>query len=362
FYEVPSRWLHELYPADEIFEKQLGIPKSSFNLELVDDAKDIYSIEALNAGGQSVYKATFSPKFVEREYLDKFPGWSRVKVTTGWLTASIDGQRAVDTRIATDPERFWDYYQGTVLPKIYDNVMRVTGNRPTADKQPFHRDLDIEVWMSEPDFRIGVDEEQVSSLEALHEDLYFGTLDFYNALGRTLVNARLSAPGKIFPIIHPDRPGKPGQARILYAGNASTHARIDISYKEKGVERPTRVSRDLTKIDTSAPLVTRAVVGGDRVTELELQTEPRDDREGLRAADAVDNLVRLHAAGLYKTELSYDHVGRITLAIALKDARSRRAIPNTGAAPPSNVRTSSDKPKGPLVAWDHVISPEESEE
>jgi hypothetical protein len=39
-----------------------------------------------------------------------------------------------------------------VLPRIYDNVMKVTDNRPLPDKQPFHRDLDIEVWMSEPDF------------------------------------------------------------------------------------------------------------------------------------------------------------------------------------------------------------------
>ena len=54
--------------------------------------------------------------------------------------------------------------------------MKVTDNRPLPDKQPFHRDLDVEVWMSEPDFRIGVDEELVSSLEALHEDLYFVTL------------------------------------------------------------------------------------------------------------------------------------------------------------------------------------------
>ena len=117
FYEVPSRWLHELYPADEFFERQLGIPKSAFGMELVDDARDIYSLEALNAAGQSVYKATFSPKVVEREYLEKFPGWTRVKVTTGWISASVDGQSAVDARIETDPERFWDYYQGKVLPR-----------------------------------------------------------------------------------------------------------------------------------------------------------------------------------------------------------------------------------------------------
>lgn len=362
FNEVPSRWLHELYPADEFFEKQLGIPKSSFGLELVDEAKEIYSLEAMNAGGQVVYKTTFSPKFVEREYLDKFPGWARVKVTTGWISATVDGQRAIDTRIVTDPERFWDIWQSQELSKIYDHVMRITSNRPTPDKQPFHRDLDIEVWMSEPDFRIGIDEELVSSLEALHEELYFGTLAFFNALGRTTVNAGLGAPGKIFPIVHPNRPGKAGQARILYAGNAAAGARIDISYKEKGVERPTRVTRDLTRMETSAPIVTRAVVAPDRVTEIEVQAEPRDDIQGLRTVDAVENFVRLHEAGLYKTEMSYDHVGRITMAFALGNARSRYPIPNTGAARPSNVRMASAKPKLPVVTWDHVISPEESEE
>ena len=96
--------------------------------------------------------------------------------------------------IATDPERFWDVYQQKELPKVYDYVMRTTGNRPTADKQPYHRDFDIEVWMSEPDFKIGVDQELVSSLESLHEDLYFDTLDFFVAMGRSLslTNARLN--------------------------------------------------------------------------------------------------------------------------------------------------------------------------
>ena len=49
--------------------------------------------------------------------------------------------------------------------------------------------------MSEPDFRIGVDEELVSSLESIHEDLYFVTLDFFDALGRTTQDRFLIANG-----------------------------------------------------------------------------------------------------------------------------------------------------------------------
>jgi hypothetical protein len=76
----------------------------------------------------------------------------------------VGGQVAFDGRIQTDPERFWDHYQAKILPRVYDNVVKVTGGKPTADKQPFFRDFDLEVWMSEPDERIGIDEELVSSL------------------------------------------------------------------------------------------------------------------------------------------------------------------------------------------------------
>jgi hypothetical protein len=353
FYMVPSRWVHELYPVDEIFQRDLGIAKDAFSIELVSNPKDIYELETTDAAGKIVYRAAFSPKTVEREYLDKFPGWSRVIVTTGWMTAAVDGASVVDQRIATDPERFWEHYQTKILPRIYDNVMKVTDNRPLPDKQPFHRDLDIEVWMSEPDFKIGVDEELVSSLEAIHEDLYFVTLDFFDALGRTTTRRRLAAPGKIFPIVHPERRGKPGEVKVHYAGNASARARIEVSYKEKNVERPTRIARDLARVDATPAVVSRAVARADRLVELGLDVEAKDDREAARAVDALDALVRFHAAGLYRDALSF---------VGVKDVRARRVLKSTGAFPPTNVRSGGARPASPLVTWDHIISPDESEE
>jgi hypothetical protein len=362
FYQVPSRWVHELYPVDEIAMRELGIARDRFSLELVSGAKDTYTVEALDAGGRVIEQAVFSPKFAEREYLEKFPGWARVDVTTGWVRADVNGETAVDVRIKTDPERFWDHYQSSVLPKIYEHVMKVTENRPMPDKQPFHRDLDVEVWMSEPDFGIGVDEELVSALESLHEDLYFVTLDFFDALGRTTTRRRLAAPGKIFPIIHPDQPGKPGKVHVKYAGNASTGAKVEISYREKGTEKPTRVTRDLGAAATPAVGVVRAVARADGLSEIELQVQVEEDREAARIADALDGLARLQTAGFFKTALSYDKVDRVAVSILLKDARTRRVIKHTGTSAPSNVRTAASRPALPVVKWDHVISPEESEE
>lgn len=362
FYMVPSRWLQELYPIDEIIQRELGIPRDAITLELVDAPKDTYVLDATDGSGKSILRASFSPTVVEREYLDKFPGWSRVEVTTGWLRAAVNGQQVADTRIETDPERFWDHYQQAVLPKVYDYVMKVTDNRPLPDKQPFHRDFDIEAWMSEPDFRIGVDEEQISSLESLHEDLYFVTLDFFDALGRTTTRRRLAAPGKIFPIIHPSRPGQPGEVRIRYAGNASPVPKLEVTYQEKGADKPTRVSRPLTKIDTTVPVALRAVARVDRLSEIELAVQARDDHEAARADDALDNLARLHAAGLFKTALSYDHVDRVIVDVGVRDVHARRTLKFTGVASPSNVRKAAPRGQRPIVSWDHIISPDESED
>ena len=98
--------------------------------------------------------------------------------------------------------------------------MKVTDNRPLPDKQPFHRDLDVEVRMSEPDFRIGVDEELVSSLESLHEDLYFVTLDFFDALGRTTTRRRLAAPGQDLSD-HSSRAARASRARCTCSTRAT---------------------------------------------------------------------------------------------------------------------------------------------
>ncbi len=67
----------------------------------------------------------------------------------------------------------------------------------------------------------------------------------------------------IYAIVHPSRPGQPGQAKVLYASNASAKAKLEVSYKEKGSDKPVRISRDLAKSDATAPAVSRIVVRQD---------------------------------------------------------------------------------------------------
>ncbi len=53
---------------------------------------------------------------------------------------------------------------------------------------------------------------------------------------------------------------------------------------------------------------------------------------------------------------------RVAVHIGLKDVHTRRVIRYTGACEPSDVRAAKSQPKLPLVTWDHIISPDESEE
>ena len=196
--------------------------------------------------------------------------------------------------------------------------------------------------MSEPDFRIGVDEELVSSLESLHEDLYFVTLDFFDALGRTTTRRRLAAPGKIFPIIHPERRGQAGHRCACSTPATRRPSRSSRSrYKEKGGEKPTTVRRELgeDRHDAAAGRCARSSAPM-RSARSSCRSRPKDDREAARAADALDALARLHAAGLFKTALSYDHVDRVAAGDRARRTRARAAsCATTGAAAPSNVRT-----------------------
>jgi hypothetical protein len=362
FFTEPSRWLHELHPIDEVIERELRIPRDAVTLELVDSSRETYSVEAIDSAGRVIMRAEFSPRVVEREYLEPFPGWSRVEVSTGWLKALIDGKTVADERVETDPEAFWTHYQTKILPRIRDYVLKNTNGQPLPSKQPFHRDFDVEVWMSEPDFPIGIDQEHVSSLESLHEDLYFVTLDFFDALGRTSVRQRLAAPGKILPIIHPERTGRAGHVRALYARNAAAGPSLELTWREKGVPDPGRLTRPLERADVSSPAAVRIVARADRVREVELRVEANGDRQATRAVDALEALARLQAAGLYRTSLSYERVDRVVVAVASGVTASRRVIPYTGTAAPTNVRAAGQPPTTPLVSWSHVIGPDEAEE
>jgi hypothetical protein len=64
--------VHELYPVDEMFQRDLGIAKDAFTSSW-STTRRTSTPSKRPTRGQGRLPRAFTPKTVEREYLDKFP-------------------------------------------------------------------------------------------------------------------------------------------------------------------------------------------------------------------------------------------------------------------------------------------------
>ncbi|HEX3702371.1 MAG TPA: M14 family metallopeptidase [Vicinamibacterales bacterium] len=393
---APTRWLLEIYPIDEILAKELSIDVKHIRFEKTPIGSPAYDVTATDAEGVILLHQTFDPTFVERPFFDRFPDYEHVRVTTGWLKARIDGRSVADERIETDPERFWDHFQSKTLPALYDHVMALGKGKPRPEDAPFFGELTVDLTMSEPDYRIPVDQEQISSMEALHEEIYFNTLHFFDVMGRFTRGAPLTYPGRVIPIMHPVADGKPGHARISLTGFDAPRPSVSVDYVERNGAKGER-ELDIPKIAVDRPEALAATVraGHDGIDRLDLRVKvdtDKDERDALiqRAADErVDrtiisaeqvravfaNLKRLRSAGLYADALAFHDLAilRVTIGSAhdsdpktdvvavLDGPASPAPFPDIRTLLPAGWNASRQQPGAPpMVQWDTPIPPPEA--
>src|SRR5262249_27215601 len=213
-----------------------------------------------------------------------------------------------------------DRFQSKTLPALYDHVMALGNGKPRAEDAPFFGTLTVDLTLSEPDYRLPVDQEQISSMEAIHEELYFNTLHFFDVMGRFTRGAPLTYPGRVIPLMHPKADGKAGHAKITVTGFDSARPSVAVEYVERSGRRGER-HLDLPKVAVDRPQTLAALVkaGRDGIERLDLRLKvdtEKDERDELvkrTAEERVDrtimsaeqvsamiaNLGRLRAAGLY---------------------------------------------------------------
>ena len=396
---APTRWLLEIYPIDEILASELKIDLKNIHFEMTPIGSPAYEVIATARGGAQLFRRTFEPAIVERPFFDRFPDYEHVRVTTGWIRADVAGTPAVDERIATDPERFWDRFQSKTLPALYDHVMALSNGKPRAEDAPFFGELTVDLTLSEPEYRLPVDQEQISSMEALHEEIYFNTLHFFDVMGRFTRGAGLAYPGRVIPVMHPKADGKPGRAKISVTGFDAARPSVVVEYTERN-GRAGVVRLDIPKIAVERPQTLAATVraGRNGIERLDLRVKvdtEKDEREALikrTADDRVDrtmmsaeqatavfaNLNRLRAAGLYRDALAYHDLGdiRVTVGWEHESKPDTEVVatlqPNGTPAPfpdikkllPTGWKTDVGRVlvDPPLVQWDTPIPPPEAYE
>jgi hypothetical protein len=229
--EMKSRWLQELYPGPDLLAAALGLPTERVRLSRRSRLPDAYVVTAWDRDGNRAYRAGFTPRVGRRPYLAGHPELGWVHPCTGGIRLMGSGGVLMDENLPTDRERFWRFFQEGILPEL-ESAMAARlagggGNPPPA----FWEEAAIDVRIPETDECLGIGEERVAPLEALHEDLYFVLLDHFGLFAEKHHLPAGSQFGRILPRVSRSAPGgKPAavlRARPFTASPAACCAAPD---------------------------------------------------------------------------------------------------------------------------------------
>jgi hypothetical protein len=385
----PARWVHELYPVDEALSKELGIPLSKIELDEFEGGPT-YRVQAYDAAGKEMLSREFTVTTAMQPYNGVIKPYEQVQVDTGWVRIEAGSSVILDQRIKTDIEEFWDHYQNETLPKIFRYVMSQSHGELRPEFAPIFDTLKIDIHMSEPDFSLGIDKEHISSLEALQEDTFYSTENFANMIGDMEAGRAVTYVGRIIPIVHAPDDGKDGHVHIEFYGKPAANPMVQLKWTDeqgKHHER-TRNLYALTGAMQPRLIDARATAEGPRSLTWLLPADFKEDKYNdwvkLEGATQIERgvfpaeqakgqmawLAAMQAAGLYKDELAYPHLRKMTVEFELPlpltakvDGAAPREIGSWNVSRPLAKRpmiADYRKPNKNAVQWDEPISPDEN--
>lgn len=168
---VPNRFLLESYPLAALYPD----PKMTFE-EGASDTQ--YSVALTYPEGQERHDV-LAPNRLHRDHVGE-----QVLSPTGWIIDDA-GARRLET----------DYEQ------LFHGAMDAITAHDWGDEEPFFEELNITASVPAADLDLGYDDEVVSLVEALHEDLYFSCLEFFQRHSGRALGDRHLQPGQIVPEI-----------------------------------------------------------------------------------------------------------------------------------------------------------------
>jgi hypothetical protein len=392
----PARWVHELYPVDEMLAKELNIPLGSIALDQFEATgkAPTYRVYAYDAAGKEILAREFTVTTVDAPYNGVMPEYEKVEVDTGWVRMESGATAVLDRRIPTDIEEFWEHYHKVTLPRVFRSVMASYHGELRPEFAPPFDTLKLDIHMSEPDYELGIDKERISSLEALQEDTFYSTENFVNMMGDLEAGRAVTYAGRIIPIVHASQDGKDGHVHIEFYAKPSGSPKVELRWTDAQGKRHER-SRDMWVLTGAlqprlvAARVRAGEPGPESLTWL-LQADFKDDdyekwievegkdqveRNILSAEQARGQLAwleQLHSAGLYRDEIAYPYVKRMGFEFELPvpltakvDSPAPREYASVKIDPPASKRPMIADFAAPLnrpelVQWDEPISPAEN--
>ncbi|WCM91550.1 peptidase M14 [Acidovorax sp. NCPPB 2350] len=158
-----------------------------------------YEVDLDFEGGGRQSHRVFAPNQVRPDVL----GTPQLS-PTGWL-------RAGRTPGAGD---LLDAAQETEFEQLFWHAMQAVQAHPWPRQEPYFERLELRVDLPGFELPLDVAHECISTFEALHEDFYFGLLEFFQRhSGRPPGDRRLQ-PGQLVPDVRPAAPGAPPRVQV----------------------------------------------------------------------------------------------------------------------------------------------------
>ncbi|MCU0604523.1 MAG: M14 family metallopeptidase, partial [Desulfobacterales bacterium] len=215
--EMRSRWLQELYPGPDLLAAALRLPLAKVKLSRRRRLPDAYLVTAWDRSGARVYRAGFTPRVGRLPYLPGHPELGWVHPCTGGIRLVQAGRELLDESFPTDRERCWQFFQQNLLPEL-ESAMAARVSAGGGPPPAFWEEAAFDVRISETDERLGIGEERIAPLEALHEDLYFVLLDHFRLFAEKHRLPADSQFGRILPRVSTAAPG--GRPRVVFRARA----------------------------------------------------------------------------------------------------------------------------------------------
>lgn len=365
-YSEPARWLQELYPVDEIMARDLAVPLDRIEFEAKEPGGPVYEVRAFDDRNTVIFDRSFTPRTRQIPLSNVLPEWGTAKVTTGWLRIEAGDSVVCDVLLATDLEKFWGFYQEEVLKALVAHIRKKTADEPTFSKQPYFKRLLVDVRTSEPDYRLGLDEEIVSSLEALHDEIYFDTLDLLRGITRfdpedkdlPSDTSRSSAPGNVLPSFHPSLEGGPTRARVVLEDWPAAAPQMTVRWREKGREEVSRTTVFPT-LKPKETRVTELVYNGqaDRVEDIVIEMDWEKEADYLALIEIVGAWRKLRDAGALDDVFAFPKLDGFTARLRSPSQEKDERLPVV--PPPAADRTAPPPPRSEeaVVTTRDIISP-----
>ena len=368
FYSEPTRWLQELYPVDELMADEINISLERIAFEMKAEEKPVYELIAFDEGNGILFEDHFSPHTKESVYMQAIPEWGKVKLTTGWIRIEQNNKIFLDTGLTSDLEKFWNFYQAEVLKEVYSHILKKTGNNPTSQKQPYFKRLLIEMWFSEPDFKIGLDEEIVSSLEAIHDEIYFDTLDFFRGITEIELEqeneipedtSRLSAPGNILPKIYPSSEGKKGKVKVTFDDWQARTPEMVLEWKEEG-KREKYKKFTFQKVKPKSLKIPSFIYNGveEKMEKLTAELEFEKEKDYLTLIEIIDAYRELHRDGIVDQPFRFPNLHSFAVIAKHKDWQKEEIFSLKSSNAKKETLSTKIFPNEISIPTEEIISPQ----